>query len=288
MPVSDRLVLLTRAVAVFAVNAVLGLLASAATLGTHVAAGTAQLTFAWLLPMTAAFALALAVAVAVRSAIAGAAAGVGAWLTVVLARSATASASGGLSITSLAAAVTDANLYLPYLVGRGLLRRDRAVRHPPPERPAVNIELTDVTRTFGRNKAVDGVSLAVGPGVFGLLGPNGAGKRRRCSACWPPCCRPRRARCGCSAATPAGRARTQIRRGLGYLPQNLGYYPSFTVAEFVEYFALLKEMPAHQMPKAVAAASVAGWASIHVTSSLVRRYHDRQEACSAADVMPWP
>jgi hypothetical protein len=116
MPVSDRLVLLTRAVAVFAVNAVLGLLASLATLGTHVAAGTAQLTFAWLLPMTAACALALAVAVAVRSAIAGAGAGVGAWLTVVLVRSATASASGGLSITSLAAAVTDANLYLPYLV----------------------------------------------------------------------------------------------------------------------------------------------------------------------------
>ena len=66
MAVSDRLVLLTRAVAVFAVNAVLGLIASAATLGTHASTGTAQLTFAWLLPMTAACALALAVAVAVR------------------------------------------------------------------------------------------------------------------------------------------------------------------------------------------------------------------------------
>ena len=55
--------------------------------------------------------------------------------------------------------------------------------------------------------------------------------------------------------TPAGpAARTEIRRRLGYLPQNLGYYPSFTVAEFVEYFALLKEMPADQVPKAVAAA----------------------------------
>ena len=62
MPVSDRLVLLTRAVAVFTVNAVLGLIASAATLGTHASTGTAQLTFAWLLPMTAACALALAVA----------------------------------------------------------------------------------------------------------------------------------------------------------------------------------------------------------------------------------
>ncbi len=48
--------------------------------------------------------------------------------------------------------------------------------------------------------------------------------------------------------------RQEIRRRLGYLPQNLGYYPGFTVAEFVEYFALLKEVPAAQIPAAVAAA----------------------------------
>jgi len=121
MPVSDRLVLLTRGVAVFAVNAGLGLIASAATLGTHAAQPTitAQLTFAWLLPMTAACALALAVAVAVRSAMAGASAGVIAWLTLVFAHSTTASstnsAGGVLSAAALTSAITDANLYLPYL-----------------------------------------------------------------------------------------------------------------------------------------------------------------------------
>jgi len=122
MPVSDRLVLLTRGVAVFAVNAVLGLIASIATLATHAAQPTitAQLTFAWLLPMTAACALALAVAVAVRSAIAGAGAGVGTWLTLVLAHSATDygatdGAGGVLSAAALTSAITDANLYLPYL-----------------------------------------------------------------------------------------------------------------------------------------------------------------------------
>jgi ABC-2 type transport system ATP-binding protein len=118
----------------------------------------------------------------------------------------------------------------------------------------VNIELTDVTRTFGRNKAVDGVSLAVGPGVFGLLGPNGAGKTsllRMLATVLPPSSGTVRL-LGRDPGGPA--ARTEIRRRLGYLPQNLGYYPSFTVAEFVEYFALLKEMPADQVPKAVAAA----------------------------------
>jgi ABC-type multidrug transport system ATPase subunit len=48
--------------------------------------------------------------------------------------------------------------------------------------------------------------------------------------------------------------RRDIRRRLGYLPQNLGYYPGFTVAEFVEYFALLKDMPPGQVPRAVATA----------------------------------
>ena len=120
MPVSDRLVLLTRAAAVFAANAAGGLIASIATLTAHASTGTlhlttVQLTFAWLLPMTAACALALAVAVAVKSAIAGAGAGVGAWLTFVLARSVTDGAGGGLSAAALTSAVTDANLYLPYL-----------------------------------------------------------------------------------------------------------------------------------------------------------------------------
>src|SRR6266540_2427942 len=48
--------------------------------------------------------------------------------------------------------------------------------------------------------------------------------------------------------------RKEIRRRLGYLPQNLGYYPGFTVVEFVEYFALLKDMPAARVPGVVATA----------------------------------
>ena len=118
----------------------------------------------------------------------------------------------------------------------------------------MNIELTDITRKFGRNKAVDGVSLTVGPGVFGLLGPNGAGKTsllRMLATVLPPSSGTLRL-LDRDPASPSACA--QIRRRLGYLPQNLGYYQSFTVVEFVEYFALLKEMPANRVPKAVAAA----------------------------------
>jgi hypothetical protein len=101
MPVSERMVLLTRAVAVFAVNAVLGLVASAAS------GAAASLTFGWLLPMTAICGLTLAVAVAARSATVGAAAGVAAWVITVLANR---TASGQLTAT-----VTNTETYLPYL-----------------------------------------------------------------------------------------------------------------------------------------------------------------------------
>jgi len=118
MAVPDRMVLLTRAVAVFTVNALLGLAASgaaAATLGGRASADTAQLTFAWLLPMTAVCALTLAVAVAVRSASAGAGAGVAAWVILVLARSASVTPSApGAPAGTLTAAITDPALYLPY------------------------------------------------------------------------------------------------------------------------------------------------------------------------------
>jgi hypothetical protein len=105
--VSDRMVLLTRAVSVFAVNAVLGLVASAATIGTTASSHAAELTFAWLIPMTAVCALALAVAVATRSALVGAGAGIAAWVITVLSAQ---TASGQLT-----ASVTNVSAYLPYL-----------------------------------------------------------------------------------------------------------------------------------------------------------------------------
>ena len=108
MAVSDRMVLLVRALAVFAVNAVLGLAASAVS----ASGAAAAVTFGWLIPMTAVCAFALAVATVARSASAGAAAGIGAWLITVLCGQA---ASG-----HFAAAVSDTVLFLPYLaIGAG-------------------------------------------------------------------------------------------------------------------------------------------------------------------------
>ena len=38
------------------------------------------------------------------------------------------------------------------------------------------VELNEITKHFGSVRALDGISLQIGPGVTGLLGPNGAGK----------------------------------------------------------------------------------------------------------------
>jgi hypothetical protein len=124
MAVSDRMVLMVRALAVFAVNAIIGIIVSAISnlvtlhvFGTHsstghvvaVAAGhTAAITFAWLLPMTAICAVTLAAAVASRSANVGAGVGVAAWTSTVLA---TWAASG-----TFTAAVSNDLTYLPYLI----------------------------------------------------------------------------------------------------------------------------------------------------------------------------
>jgi ABC-type multidrug transport system ATPase subunit len=118
----------------------------------------------------------------------------------------------------------------------------------------VNIELVNITRSFGQHKAVAGVSLHVDAGVLGLLGPNGAGKTsllRILATVLPPSSGEIRL----LGRDPGSTApRREIRRRLGYLPQNLGYYPAFTVLEFVEYFALLKEVPPGRVPRAVAVA----------------------------------
>ncbi|MFF7975622.1 ATP-binding cassette domain-containing protein [Streptomyces sp. NPDC007905] len=102
-----------------------------------------------------------------------------------------------------------------------------------------------------RTLALDSVDLDLGTGVHGLLGPNGAGKTSLI-------------RVLATVAQPSGgrveilgedsadhRGRAGIRRRLGYLPQEFGYYPGFTVREFVAYVAWLKEMPADRVPAAV-------------------------------------
>jgi ABC-2 type transport system ATP-binding protein len=103
------------------------------------------------------------------------------------------------------------------------------------------VEIAGVEKRFGRTRALAGVSLELGRGITGLLGPNGAGKttllRLLATVLAPDAGRLRIL----SLDPTDPRERLGIRRRLGYMPQEPGFYRGFTPFEFVDYVAILKE-----------------------------------------------
>jgi ABC-2 type transport system ATP-binding protein len=105
-----------------------------------------------------------------------------------------------------------------------------------------NVRIQGVRKSYGGVVALADLDLELGPGITGLLGPNGAGKTtliRILATLLAPSAGQVRVN-GWRTASPADRV--EIRRRLGYLPQDLGLYPRFTVFEFVDYLAILKEL----------------------------------------------
>src|SRR5919198_2081382 len=104
-----------------------------------------------------------------------------------------------------------------------------------------SISLRGVGRRFGATWALADIDLDLAPGVTGLLGPNGAGKttllRLFATALAPT--RGELRVLGLDPSVPV--QRTDIRRRLGYLPQEIGFPRGFTAFAFVDYIALLKE-----------------------------------------------
>lgn len=143
---------------------------------------------------------------------------------------------------------------------------------------AMQLELNNLRKTYllpapllhrrGQGKpkikqALAGVSLTLGPGLYGLLGPNGAGKSTLIGiitgglaadsgeVLW--CGRPARG--------------IAFRRVLGYMPQQQGLYDSYTGRCFLAYMAALKEIPR----KAVAAEVDRVAAAVNLTVELDKR-----------------
>src|SRR5215813_7405294 len=99
-----------------------------------------------------------------------------------------------------------------------------------------------LSRRYGATRALDDVSLTLDRGITGLLGPNGAGKTTLLSIL-ATVNEPDAGRVSVFGLDPGDRAeRVEIRRRLGYLPQELGYHRHFTVAAFLDYVAVLKEI----------------------------------------------
>jgi ABC-2 type transport system ATP-binding protein len=103
------------------------------------------------------------------------------------------------------------------------------------------VRLTDVHKHYGSLRALDGVTFDLGAGITGLLGPNGAGKTTMLR-CLATVLAPDAGRIEVLGFDPdKPKDRTEIRRRLGYFPQEPGFYRNFTCFDFIDYLAILKE-----------------------------------------------
>lgn len=103
--------------------------------------------------------------------------------------------------------------------------------------------IDNVSRRFGTDVwALRDVSLRVGPGVIGLLGPNGAGKSTLMRIL-ATITQPSSGQVTWNGADIAKRP-DEVRRVLGYLPQDFGVYPNLTAREFLRFLAAAKGLGA--------------------------------------------
>ena len=107
---------------------------------------------------------------------------------------------------------------------------------------ASTIRIEGIEKSFGRTRALRGVSFETGTGITGLLGPNGAGKTTLLRML-ATVLAPDRGELRVLGRDPTDvEQRLTIRRRLGYMPQEPGFHRNFTAFEFVDYLAILKEM----------------------------------------------
>ncbi len=112
------------------------------------------------------------------------------------------------------------------------------------------IHVDRLSKRYGSFKAVDGIRFDVGRGeIVGLLGPNGAGKTTTM-------------RMLTSYVSPtSGRASLagydvldepiEVRRNVGYLPENVPLYPDMRVHEYLRYRSKLKDVPRSERRRAI-------------------------------------
>jgi ABC-type multidrug transport system ATPase subunit len=117
----------------------------------------------------------------------------------------------------------------------------------------MELVLEGLSKTYANGtRALDGVSLRIRPGLFGLLGPNGAGKSslmRTIATLQLP---------------DSGTVRfgdldvltqpEEVRKVLGYLPQDFGLYPNLSAELTLDHFAALKGVADRGERKALVAA----------------------------------
>lgn len=105
------------------------------------------------------------------------------------------------------------------------------------------IEIENLTKSFAEIKAVKGVSFNAQKGeVVGFLGPNGAGKSTtmKMLTCFIKPTSGHAKICGADIREDE----IEVKRNIGYMPENAPLYGEMTVYHFLEFAAQVREIPA--------------------------------------------
>ena len=116
--------------------------------------------------------------------------------------------------------------------------------------PASSIHVRDLRKSYGDVEAIKGISFSVDPGqIVGFLGPNGAGKTTTMKILT------------CFMAATSGTARVaghdvheapyEVRRRVGYLPENVPLYEQMLVWDYMQFVAELRGVPSSTRHKRV-------------------------------------
>ncbi len=103
----------------------------------------------------------------------------------------------------------------------------------------MQLQIEDLSKRYPNGtQALQGVSLSIPFGMFGLLGPNGAGK----STLMRTLATLQEADSGSAQLGDIDvlRQKDEVRKVLGYLPQEFGLYPKITAEKLLSHFAALK------------------------------------------------
>ncbi|WP_395061167.1 ABC transporter ATP-binding protein [Flavobacterium sp.] len=103
----------------------------------------------------------------------------------------------------------------------------------------MKLKINNLSKTYGNGvKALDNLNLEIGSGMFGLLGPNGAGK----SSLMRTIATLQKPDSGSIEFDGINVLENQmdLRKVLGYLPQEFGVYPNMSAENLLDYFARLK------------------------------------------------
>ncbi|MFI1205688.1 ATP-binding cassette domain-containing protein [Streptomyces sp. NPDC020883] len=105
------------------------------------------------------------------------------------------------------------------------------------------VRVSGLSQGYGKSAVITGLDLDIKRGVFGLLGPNGAGKTtllRTLATIAPPLAGEINV---LGQSVTSDKSARLARREIGFLPQDFGFNPSFSVYDFVRYSAWLRQVP---------------------------------------------